>query len=373
MWKRRIGYAMWLLAAGLLWFFENNTGTKTVLAASILLPAYSIVCAWLNAKKVRPVLHLAEQCGEGQQMAAGCDLVGERLRGSCRTLIQVRQVNRMTGSGQTATVLYRGREEMLPIETTYCGMVGVSVEAIFVSDWFDLCSFRSTEKCFREIVVFPALYPVNVTRRETMQIGDEAFQTTRFGTGIEESLGVRPYRPGDPIRMIHWKLSGKLDQTLIRENGAPDRKPVLVLLELHCEAGEQEQNMHDCVKAMLSTVKSLVDEGTACLVCTGDSIERCEAMHVVSAHDLELIQREVLHRTFTPDAEYIGRLAAGIMPEMQGNEVVLFSTSLLTDAASIYQGKPVTLVVPQGAAYGPGSAEIVTCMLSETQPDLEIG
>ena len=33
----------------------------------------------------------------------------------------------------------------------------------------------------------------------------------------EESGDVRPYQPGDPIRRIHWKLSAKKDELLVRE------------------------------------------------------------------------------------------------------------------------------------------------------------
>ena len=36
--KQLIGYAVWLALAGLLYFFENNTGTRAALACSLLLP-----------------------------------------------------------------------------------------------------------------------------------------------------------------------------------------------------------------------------------------------------------------------------------------------------------------------------------------------
>ena len=36
--RKRVAFVLWLLAAGCLYFFENNTGTRIVLAASVLLP-----------------------------------------------------------------------------------------------------------------------------------------------------------------------------------------------------------------------------------------------------------------------------------------------------------------------------------------------
>ncbi len=36
--KRCLGYAVWLLMAACLYFFENNTGTRVVLALSLAAP-----------------------------------------------------------------------------------------------------------------------------------------------------------------------------------------------------------------------------------------------------------------------------------------------------------------------------------------------
>ncbi|MBQ6595883.1 MAG: DUF58 domain-containing protein [Clostridia bacterium] len=50
---------------------------------------------------------------------------------------------------------------------------------------------------------------------------------TDLTDGGEEATGdVRLYRPGDPIRLIHWKLSAKRDELLIRET-APEKAPAL--------------------------------------------------------------------------------------------------------------------------------------------------
>ena len=42
---------------------------------------------------------------------------------------------------------------------------------------------------------------------------------------------VAEYRPGDSVRQIHWKLSGRLDSTVIREKRFPVDDAVLILAE----------------------------------------------------------------------------------------------------------------------------------------------
>ena len=110
--KRWIGYAVWLLLAAGLYFFENNTGTRVVLLCSVLLPFI-------------PPLRSAFFSSDGPAKA------------------------------ETAVSLTVG-------------------------------TFDSAE--------------------------------------TEETGDIRPYIPGDPVRRIHWKLSAKKDELLIRETAAGSEK-----------------------------------------------------------------------------------------------------------------------------------------------------
>ena len=105
--KRWIGFAVWLLLAAGLYFFENNTGTRIILLCSALFPLVPVI------------------------------------RGA-----------------------FFGPDEKSP----------------------DMEKVR-TQQTIRAL-----------TTQEEDEPGD-----------------VRPYRPGDPVRRIHWKLSAKRDQVLVRD------------------------------------------------------------------------------------------------------------------------------------------------------------
>lgn len=49
----------------------------------------------------------------------------------------------------------------------------------------------------------------------------------RRGTDVE---GVREYRPGDPVRTVHWRASARRGDVLVRELRGPDAAPVEVAL-----------------------------------------------------------------------------------------------------------------------------------------------
>ena len=74
-------------------------------------------------------------------------------------------------------------------------------------------------------LLFPLLPPLRrdfFTADETGGEGRIAFRTVRYfdRTEAEEPGEIRPYRPGDPVRRIHWKLTARKGELLVRETAA---------------------------------------------------------------------------------------------------------------------------------------------------------
>ncbi|MEO8377190.1 MAG: DUF58 domain-containing protein, partial [Candidatus Sumerlaeota bacterium] len=78
---------------------------------------------------------------------------------------------------------------------------------------FDSLGFFAREAIvdeFSELVVYPQA--VDLSQSELLGEGTLAhvgLEMTRRAGHSEEFLGVREYRPGDPIRLVHWKLSAR--------------------------------------------------------------------------------------------------------------------------------------------------------------------
>lgn len=78
--------------------------------------------------------------------------------------------------------------------------------------------------CFPAQVAFEA-FPAHAQE-------DSRFSAVRRGEDFSETQSIRPYVPGDPVRQIHWKLSAKTGQTLLREIGLPQTGGILLALEV---------------------------------------------------------------------------------------------------------------------------------------------
>ncbi|MCL2342732.1 MAG: DUF58 domain-containing protein [Firmicutes bacterium] len=60
------------------------------------------------------------------------------------------------------------------------------------------------------------------------------------GGGFSEEYDLRPYRPGDAVNTIHWKLSAKNDSTIVREALAPPPHSRLIQAAQWTSGGERD-------------------------------------------------------------------------------------------------------------------------------------
>lgn len=63
------------------------------------------------------------------------------------------------------------------------------------------------------------------------------------GGGYSELHDHRPYRPGDPVKDIHWKLSLKSDELVVREALEPIQRRVVLALRTPYDANSRSINL----------------------------------------------------------------------------------------------------------------------------------
>ena len=149
--QRRIGYGLWLLLTAVLYFFENNTGTRILLLTTVMVP-------WF------PTLRQA----------------------------------------------FLFPDEPLLTETAAVTTVGVFTQA-----------------------------------------------------GEDMPCEVREYRPGDPVRLIHWKLSAKRDALLVRSYAlepVPMEKPVTARSMMPASRGRGRLRMLPALAALCLALLLLIPE-----------------------------------------------------------------------------------------------------------------
>lgn len=107
------------------------------------------------------------------------------------------------------------------------------------------------------LVVLPTIYPVSIRISEAVRnfAGDaEVYDSLRSGSDTSEPLKLRPFQDGDKLRNIHWKLSAKTDELLVRVGSMPRGCPVTVLVEEKSGIGKAQMQ---CAASLSFTLMDL--------------------------------------------------------------------------------------------------------------------
>lgn len=145
----------------------------------------------------------------------------------CHLKLRVTQL----GSGQSVTrSLWLAEAQSLPLDTAHCGVLRCQLTDGWVYDYLGLFRLPRKLPAARELTVLPLRAEPEPKPRLT-GLEYRRWQA-RPGGGYAEQHELRSYRPGDPLRSVHWKLTAKTDGLIIREAMEPVRQLVLVSFDL---------------------------------------------------------------------------------------------------------------------------------------------
>jgi len=107
----------------------------------------------------------------------------------------------------------KGARREISIDTTRSGLTVFEIKRIWTVSLIGLFAFPSKVKLRETVLVLPPA----VKPAATMALQQGIKLRPKPGGGFSEEHDMRVYRPGDPVKSIHWKISAKFDSMIIRE------------------------------------------------------------------------------------------------------------------------------------------------------------
>lgn len=121
------------------------------------------------------------------------------------------------------------------LESQYAGTLECCLESFLLYDMLGIFYRTVSVQQRRTVGIMPPfeLMPLEITRRTREFLADvDEYSTEKQGDDPSEIYQVREYRPTDSIHSIHWKLSAKEDQLMVKEHGFPMGCVVLLWIRL---------------------------------------------------------------------------------------------------------------------------------------------
>lgn len=123
----------------------------------------------------------------------------------------------------------------LEVTASHCGRTDIIFSHILIYDWFFLFRCILKTDSSSALFIYPHIHSTQVQISEATSYfyaESEDTQDILQGHPYTPMPQIREYRNGDRFHQIHWKLSARMDQLLVKELGQPDGCPVLLFADL---------------------------------------------------------------------------------------------------------------------------------------------
>lgn len=151
------------------------------------------------------------------------------------------------------------------LTSEYAGNLEITLEGIRLYDYMKLFSLKKKQKGELKVAVLPRFYELpenNITEKNSMIVESDYYSPTKCGDDPSEVFAIREYREGDRPQRIHWKLSRKQDQLMIKEFSDPLNCSVLLFANLCVPQGGNVLFFMDAIlESALSLSFSLLSNG----------------------------------------------------------------------------------------------------------------
>ena len=116
------------------------------------------------------------------------------------------------------------------LPTDHCGGLSAQLHKPRIFDYLGLFRFRVRKTNNRTFLVWPE--PLNMEVPSDLSQYIARSWRPKPGGGYAENHEIREYRPGDNLNQIHWKLSAKVGDLMLREPMEPERGLMLLTMDL---------------------------------------------------------------------------------------------------------------------------------------------
>ncbi len=240
--KNRILYCIYLVIIFYVSMIYNNYGLYVVLAASFLLPVAALLYSLLLWHKVHVSWGMPEYDPQKNEPARVGLLIrnnsflptGDILVRFSVTDVQKNQSKKR--KTKTAVAGHSTGSSAVSAEFNHPGNVSCRILRVRVCEPLGLfCVTGNITVSEVSFTIMPMVADIAVTpfrHNPYAYIEEEEYSKVKPGDDPSELFGTREYRPGDRRNRIHWALTAKQDELIVKELGLPEECASLVLFDM---------------------------------------------------------------------------------------------------------------------------------------------
>lgn len=228
-----LGYLLFVAAALLFYVMFTGWLAGYVMALVLLLPVMSLALSLPGILGLRVALRPGAGGRRGQPVKLALDARNRARLPVGRVAARLICKNRLTGEVAQETLRFPlgcGDEALGRMFTAQnCGVMECRIKFLRAYDLLGLFPVPLRPAPPLSILIWPDAAGGPPQGMAQAAQGEAAIRREK-GVSLEE-YSVRDYRQGDPLRSVHWKLSSKLEQLVVREAEGGRQADLLLLFD----------------------------------------------------------------------------------------------------------------------------------------------
>lgn len=280
----RAVYSTVILITAALFFWSARVYVLGILAMELVFPVLLRVLLFADRRQMQISIETRPASVAGQNLSIYLQVRSSRwiAAGMLEAVLEVE--NKLLGAMETIPVTIglsrRAVAVYLPYTPKGCGQTEIRLKQIRCCDIMGLNTVTVETPKPARVTVYPERLPLGVSADSSLSGFQEGAQQTisRRGNDPSEVFELREYRPGDDVRSIHWKLSGKTEEFLVKESSDTSHYSTMVLLDAGLMAGTRrcgEELLSAAVGLALTFSEKLLDLGVLHYI----GLPACERLH----------------------------------------------------------------------------------------------
>lgn len=269
--KNRIAYAVTLIILLLLLFFFSEPYLGCAAGILLILAAVSYVLLRKDVNELELELYVRSGGQVGKHVPCELKIHRNSKMATLRGILFELDIDNALFKKNKKQVFYAelsADQEVvqIPYEASRCGEItfrSISVKAV---DQMGLFTVRMPALKEKRMMIYPYTLQTDIklSKAKSGSTLHEGAMLNQKGTDSSEMFDVREYVPGDDVRAIHWKLSGKYDTTMLREASEPVHYQIALLPDIGRKNGEHRvsaEEINACIAVGESISYTLLEQG----------------------------------------------------------------------------------------------------------------
>ena len=271
MYRTRMRAVIWFLFVFVFYLFYDSYFSLFLIVSSVAMLLFLAFSIRMYKNKVQISIVAPETINKREASECYIEAKNQSFLPIVKVKCNLKIINSLTNEISNQEIYFslngKSKERIyIDVKSLFCGNVKMSVETVNCFDLLGLFFTIDYPKVSEEMLVLPNIFDMDVDLFENKSKNNEAFaySSELVGMNSSEIFGIKPYVPGDNIKNIHWKLSSKFDELIMKELSETADHSLLVLLDTSLSDGNQNHNpvvFDAMMEAFLSVSRALLEGG----------------------------------------------------------------------------------------------------------------